>query len=315
MPRHRDALPQLMDRPFLTDGGLETDLIFHHGVDLPHMAAYTLLANDAGAARLSGYFEDYLEIARSVGWGIVLESVTWRANADWAARVGTPPDALALLNRAAIDLLVGLRDRHADDTLPVVVSGCVGPRSDAYRPTEIMSIAEAEAYHAPQIRTLADTDADLVTAMTLTNAPEAVGIVRAARAAGMPVAISFTVETDGRLPTGERLAEAIDRVDDATGGGPIYYMINCAHPTHFAGALEEDAAARRRIRGLRANSSAKSHAELDESTELDEGDPIDLGRRFADLRQRFPHLAVLGGCCGTDHRHVREIAVACATAR
>src|SRR4029079_3037607 len=197
MPRHRDALPQLMDRPFLTDGGLETDLIFHHGVDLPHMAASTLLANDAGAARLSSYFEDYLEIARSVGWGIVLESVTWRANADWAARVGTPPDALALLNRAAIDLLVGLRDRHADDTLPVVVSGCVGPRSDAYRPTEIMSIAEAEAYHAPQIRTLADTDADLVTAMTLTNAPEAVGIVRAARAAGMPVVISFTVETDG----------------------------------------------------------------------------------------------------------------------
>jgi homocysteine S-methyltransferase len=314
MPRHRHALPQLTDRPFLTDGGLETDLVFHHGIDLPHMAAYTLLADDGGVERLSRYFEDYLAIARAVGWGIVLEAATWRANPDWAARVGTPPDALPSLNRTAIAMLEALRERHADAALPVVVSGCVGPRSDGYRPAEIMRAGEAEAYHGPQIRTFAETDADLITAMTITNTPEAIGIVRAARAAEMPVVISFTVETDGRLPTGEALGEAIDRVDDATSGAPAYYMINCAHPTHFAGALEEDAVGRRRIRALRANSSSKSHAELDESPELDEGDPVELARQFRALRQRFPHLAVLGGCCGTDHRHVREIAVACATA-
>jgi S-methylmethionine-dependent homocysteine/selenocysteine methylase len=315
MPRHRHALPQLADRPFLTDGGMETDLIFHHGIDLPCMAAYTLLGDDAGVARLTRYFEDYVAIARTVGWGLVLESVTWRANPDWAERIGTPPDALPPLNRAAIDMLAALRRRHGDDALPMVISGCVGPRSDGYRPTEIMTVAQAEAYHGPQIRTFADTEADLVTAMTITNTPEAVGIARAARAAGMPVAISFTVETDGRLPTGERPDEAIDRVDEATGGAPAYYMINCAHPTHFAAALEEDAAGRRRIRGLRANSSAKSHAELDESPELDEGDPVALGQQYRALRRRFPHLGVLGGCCGTDHRHVREIALACAMER
>ncbi len=310
MARYRHDLPQLGARSFLTDGGLETDLMFHYGVDLPHLGAYTQLATGDGVRRLERYFADYVALARTTGWGLVLESVTWRANPDWAARIGTPVDQLAAIDRAAIDLLVRLRREHATAGAPMVVSGCVGPRSDGYRPADVMTVAEAERYHAAQIRRFADSDADLATAMTMTNVPEAVGIARAARAAGIPVAISFTVETDGRLPTGEPLGAAIAQVDDATGGAPAYYMVNCAHPTHVAPALA-DADWTRRLRGLRANASSKSHAELDEATELDEGDPAALGREFRALRERWPQLTVLGGCCGTDHRHVRAIAAAC----
>jgi homocysteine S-methyltransferase len=311
MPRYRHALPQLGDRLFLTDGGLETDLIFHDGLTLPCNAAYTLLADDTGTARLARYFEDYVAIAREHGMGVVLESATWRANPDWAAQVGTSPAALAELNQKAVAMLVDLRSRHETPAMPMVISGCVGPRSDGYRPAEIMPVAEARRYHGEQIRTFAATEADMISAMTLTNVPEAVGIVHAARDAGMPVVISFTVETDGRLPTGERLGEAIAQVDRETDAAPAYFMINCAHPTHFAPSLDAGAPWTRRVRALRANSSAKSHAELDESPTLDEGDPRQLAAEHRELRERFPHLTVLGGCCGTDHRHVREIARAC----
>jgi len=193
----------------------------------------------------------------------------------------------------------------------MVISGCVGPRGDGYDPAHVMSAEEAERYHAEQIRVFAATAADVVTAITMTNVPEAIGVTRAARAAGMPVVISFTVETDGRLPTGDSLKDAIERVDAATGEGPAYYMINCAHPTHFEGALAGGEPWARRLRGLRANASTKSHAELDEAEELDDGNPAELGAQYRALRDRLPHLVVLGGCCGTDHRHIGAIASAC----
>jgi S-methylmethionine-dependent homocysteine/selenocysteine methylase len=312
MNLHRQNLPQLSGGLFLTDGGIETFLIFHRGAELPFNAAYVLLRDEAGVAELTRYFEEYLSIARVHRTGFVLESATWRANPDWAARIGTPPDALARLNRKAVEMLVPIRERYAKDVAPIVISGAIGPRSDAYRPTDIMSEDEAERYHSVQIATFAETDADMVTAFTLTNVPEAIGIVRAAEKLGLPVAISFTVETDARIPTGPTLREAIERVDDATAGGPAYYMINCAHPTHFGPALEAGESWTARIRALRANSSRKSHAELDESPEIDEGNPAELGSQYRELRERFPHINVLGGCCGTDHRHVRQIAAACA---
>ncbi len=303
-------LPQLGDGIFLTDGGIETFLIFQRGLELPFAAAYTLLADEAGTEELRRYFDPYLAIASELGTGFVLESATWRANPDWAARVGTSPDELAALNRKAIEMLVEIRERYAGAVSPIAISGCVGPRSDAYRPTEIMSEQEAERYHATQIATFRDTAADLVTGVTITNVPEAIGIARAARAAGLPVVISFTVETDGRLPTGTTLAEAIEGVDQATGGGPAYYMVNCAHPSHVTPALG-DGAWSSRLRGLRANASSRSHAELDEATELDEGDPAQLGAEYLAILEAHPQITVLGGCCGTDHRHVRAIAQAC----
>jgi len=304
-------LPQLGRGVFLTDGGIETFLIFHQGADLPCNAAYTLLQIDAGTEQLRRYFDDYLRIAADFGTGFVLESATWRANPDWAGKIGTSPEALGALNRKAIAMLVEIRERYRAEVAPIVISACVGPRADAYRPGEIMTEREAERYHATQIGTFHSTEADLVTGITITNVPEAIGITRAARAADLPVAISFTVETDGTLPTGPALHEAIARVDEATGEGPAYYMVNCAHPTHIEPALRRDGSWIRRIRGLRANASSKSHAELDESPELDDGNPRQLGIEYRAILERHPHVNVLGGCCGTDHHHVREIAEAC----
>jgi S-methylmethionine-dependent homocysteine/selenocysteine methylase len=302
---YRSGLPQLEGELFLTDGGIETTLIFHQGLDLPAFAAFVLLQDERGTDELRRYYEPYLELAAAEGAGFVLESPTWRASPRWAAELGISEDELDALNRKAIALMEELRDGAA---VPAVISGCIGPHDDGYSPSTKLTAEAAEDYHSAQIGTFADTAADMVTAITMTYADEAVGLARAARAEDLPVAISFTVETDGRLPSGQGLADAIAEVDEATDRAPAYYMINCAHPTHFEHVLEAGAEWPMRIRGLRANASTKSHAELDEAEDLDEGDPADLGARHAQLRERLPALNVLGGCCGTDHRHVTEIA-------
>ena len=308
--RHREHLPQLDGGTMITDGGLETVLIFHEGLELPHFAAFALLAHEEGGAHLRRYYEQYAAIARDHDVGLVLESATWRANPDWARELGYSSEELHRLNRKAIALLEEIRETHEREVSPIVISGCVGPRGDGYDPGAMMSADEAEAYHATQIGSFRDSAADMACAITMTYTEEATGVTRAARAAGMPVAISFTLETDGRLPSGQSLAEAIAQVDGETEGGPDYYMINCAHPEHFEDVLEPGAAWVRRIRGLRANASRSSHAELDESPELDEGDPVELGAQYRSLGSRLPALTVLGGCCGTDHRHVDAICAA-----
>ena len=297
------SLPQLDGGTFITDGGMETVLIFKQGIELPDFASFVLLDDPAGAEALRSYYRTYIEIARVHKVGIVLDTPTWRANADWGERLGYGPDALADVNRRGVALLEELRSPR------VVISGCIGPRGDGYRIDGAMSADEAERYHAPQVDTFAGTSADLVSALTLTYAGEATGIVRAASAAEIPVVISFTVETDGRLPSGQALGEAIEQVDAETGGGAAYFMVNCAHPTHFAHVLEP-APWIDRLRGLRANASKKSHVELDEAEELDEGDPAELAAAYRDLRERLPKLNVVGGCCGTDHRHVDAICAA-----
>ena len=304
---YRDRLPQLDGDLFLTDGGIETVLIFHEGLDLPAFASFDLLKDDEGTRALRRYYEPYATLARDQRLGFVLESPTWRASPRWAAELGYAEQELDELNRKAIALMEELREEFKSDGAPVVISGCVGPHDDGYRPAETLSADAAQDYHGTQIATFADTAADMITAITMTYADEAVGVSRAASEAGLPVAISFTLETDGRLPSGQALGEAIEQVDDATSAAPAYYMINCAHPTHFDDALAGGEPWAERIRGLRANASTKSHAELDEATELDEGDPADLGARYAGLRERLPRLNVLGGCCGTDHRHIAAI--------
>ena len=304
---HRERLPQLDSGLYLTDGGIETTLVFHEGIDLPLFAAFDLLKDEEGIETLRRCYAPYAQLARERGLGLVLESPTWRASPRWAAELGYSEEELDRLNRRAIALLEELRDEYGSDEAPFVISGNIGPHDDGYDPQEILTADAAQAYHSTQIATFADTAADLVSALTITYVDEALGITRAAGEAGMPVVISFTVETDGRLPSGQALRDAIAEVDRETGEAPAYYMINCAHPTHFEDVLEDGAGWQERIRGLRANASARSHAELDEATELDEGDPADLGARYAALRELLPSLNVLGGCCGTDHRHVREI--------
>ncbi|MDQ3728240.1 MAG: homocysteine S-methyltransferase family protein [Actinomycetota bacterium] len=304
---YRHALPQLGSETFLTDGGLETDLIFNGGVELPAFAAFDLLKDAEGTAILRNYYEPYVALARESGMGFILESPTWRANPRWAEEIGYGLDQLDLMNRDAIALLETIRD-EAGEGLPIVISGCVGPSDDGYAPESVLSAEEAENYHSRQIETFADTQADMITAITMTYVEEAIGITRAAKACGMPSAVSFTLETDARLPSGQGLAEAIDQLETETEDAPAYLMLNCAHPSHFDFALPGlEKAHRARIRGLRANASRMSHAELDEAAELDIGDPPDLGDRYAALRGELPNLTVLGGCCGTDLRHVTAI--------
>lgn len=305
------TLSQLNGRRFLTDGGLETTLVFVDGLDLPCFAAFPLIDSEDGRERLRRYYQPYLRTAARAGMGFVLCAPTWRANPDWGARLGYAEEGLRRINRDAIALMQELRRDWASDRTPILVEGAIGPRGDGYRPADRMSAEEAEAYHAAQVSAFREAGADLVGAYTLNYTEEATGIVRAAASAGLPVAVSFTVETDGRLPSGETLGEAIEEVDADTDGGPAYFMINCAHPSHFEGALVEGGTWTRRIRGIRANASTMSHAELDGASELDSGDPADLGQRYAALLRRFPQMAVLGGCCGTDHRHVAAICEAC----
>jgi homocysteine S-methyltransferase len=309
--KYRHALPQLQGGWFLSDGGLETTLVFHDGIDLPYFAACDMLREPSGIQHLKAYFERYIEQAKTRGAGFILESATWRAHPDFAVKLGYSPARLADLNRLAIDMLVELREVHEIERMPMVISGCIGPRGDGYFPDQRMSAEAAEAYHAVQIETFAATEADMVSAMTLNYPQEAIGIARAAKRANIPSVISFTVETDGRLPSGERLQETIETVDEATEAAPAYYMINCAHPTHFRDALADGGAWRERIHAVRANASCKSHEELDNSEELDVGDPEELALQYREMLGVMKHINVLGGCCGTDHRHIGAIAKAC----
>jgi S-methylmethionine-dependent homocysteine/selenocysteine methylase len=311
MAKHRNNLPQLDGGFYLTDSGLETTLIFHDNMELPHFAAFDLLRDVAGKAKLREYYRLHAATARTDGTGFVFESPTWRASRDWGVKLGYSPEVLAAVNRESIELMEEVRGEFEGPGSPMVISGALGPRGDGYDPGEIMSPEVAQTYHGEQIGVFADTGADMITAMTITNTPEAIGIVRAARAAGMPVVIGFTVETDGSLPTGQALSDAIAEVDSATGTYPAYYIINCAHPTHFAAKLDEKGDWMARVQGIRANASRCSHAELDEARELDAGDPVELAAEYSDLIRRFPQINVLGGCCGTDHRHITQISAAC----
>lgn len=303
-------LPQLSPKLFLTDGGLETTLIFRDGLELPDFAAFTLFASDDGRRALEAYFLSYISIAKRYSVGIVLETATWRASSDWGRRLGYSSAALRTVNELAVGQLRALREEHADEQTPIVISGNIGPRGDGYSPTTIMTVREAEHYHSEQIRALCDGGADLITALTMTHVEEAIGIVRAAVEHDIPVVISFTVEVDGRLPSGQSLEQAIVALDEATDGAAAYVMINCAHPTHILNGIDPSSPVFARVRGVRANASRLSHAELDEAEELDAGDPAELAALYSELREVLPNLTIMGGCCGTDDTHIEAIAAA-----
>jgi S-methylmethionine-dependent homocysteine/selenocysteine methylase len=307
---YRSELPHLSDNLFITDGGLETTLVFHEGFDLPEFAAFDVFRKADGYRVLHDYFLPYIRVAQEYETGFILESPTWRASRDWGRKLGYSPKDLRAVNLKSIAMLQDIRSSSGNGRSPLVISGCIGPRGDGYRADARMTAAEAKQYHQEQIDALRDAGADLVSAFTINYVEEAVGITRAAQSAEIPVVISFTVETDGRLPSRQRIGAAVEAVDAATGGGPAYYMINCAHPAHFSDSLPADAPWVHRIRAVRANASTKSHAELDASEELDAGDPADLGTRFAALKAKLPQLNVFGGCCGTDVRHIQKIAEA-----
>ena len=294
-------------RLYLGDGGLETTMIFERGLDLPCFASFTLLDRPEGVEALRDYYRGYLAIAKRNGAGFTFDTPTWRANPDWGDQLGYSSRRLAEVNRRAVGLAEEMREAEETAATPVAVCGTLGPRGDAYAPEELMSAGEAERYHAAQVGIFAAAGVDMVAAYTLAYAEEGIGIARAAAAAGVPAVISFTLETDGRLPSGEKLEEAVERVDAESDGSPAYFMINCAHPSHFASAVAAPGEWKRRVGGVRANASRRSHQELDEATELDSGDPVELAGEYLDLREALPELRVLGGCCGADTRHVAGI--------
>jgi homocysteine S-methyltransferase len=299
-------LPLPEDTLCLTDGGMETTLIFDEGLELPHFAAFVLLEDDAGRAALDRYYTPYLDIAVRDGVPISLDTPTWRANPDWGARLGYDAAGLADITRRAVQHVA----RHRVGGTPILVNAAVGPRGDGYVAGEQMTLEEARRYHSAQLQVAAEAGADLASALTMTYPSEGAGVALAARDAGLPVVVSFTVETDGRLPSGHTLEEAVGLVDDATDAAPATYMVNCAHPTHFLDRLDPSAAWTARIGAVRANASRLSHAELDEAEELDGGDPADLARQFLRLREALPALRMIGGCCGTTHEHVAAVSAA-----
>ncbi len=310
MANNQTTLPNASADLFLTDGGLETTLVFLEGYELPCFAAFDLLKDEKGYNAIRDYYKRYLNIAKDFKTGFILESPTWRSNPDWIEKIGYPNSAMAEVNEKAVQLLVDLKKEFEHEIRNIVLSGCVGPRGDGYRPENTMTAEEAQKYHSVQIKVFSRTPVDMVSAITMNYVEEAIGITRATAAVNLPVVISFTVETNGKLPTGMTLKEAIEQVDKSVPHPPLYFMINCAHPNHFSNELQagKNEQWTKRIRGLRANASCKSHAELDEATELDRGNPQDLGSEHRKLKEAFNHLNVFGGCCGTDEEHVIAIA-------
>lgn len=301
------TLPHRSDRSFLLDGGLETTLIYYDGIELPYFAAFPLVESIEGRKTLRRYYSRYASIAASNHMGMILETPTWRASSDWGVLLGYDARALARANMQSVDLLQDLRNEVITPDFPILLSGCIGPRGDGYVVGSEMWADEAEAYHSAQMTALRVGGVEMVTALTMTYVNEAIGIARAAREAVVPAVISFTVETDGRLPSGQPLGEAIAQVDAETGASPIYYMINCAHPTHFEEALKNGEDWLSRIGGIRANASRLSHAELDAAEELDDGNPVEFGQQHVQIQAMVPSINVMGGCCGTDHRHIEAI--------
>ncbi|WP_237572297.1 homocysteine S-methyltransferase family protein [Mycolicibacterium lacusdiani] len=288
---------------FVTDGGIETDLMFRRGVNLPHFAAFVLLDTAEGRSALRDYYAGYAAIASAGGHPLLLESPTWRANPDWGRLLGYDAGDLERVNSAAIEFMAELRRDHVDAIGHILVSGSIGPRHDGYAASSEPHPDAAFDYHRPQLAAFAAASADLATAYTITHVGEAIGIVLAARAERLPIAVSFTVDADGRLLSGIGLAEAITTVDEAA--PPDYFLVNCAHPSHIATAVgPEQADWNRRIAGIRANASTAGHADLDAAIERDDGTPREFAAAQAELLDRLPHLSILGGCCGTDERHI-----------
>jgi S-methylmethionine-dependent homocysteine/selenocysteine methylase len=311
MAKYRNGLPQMSGDLFLRDGGLETVLAFVKGFALPEFASFNLVNDDDGREVISSHLQSFAAVARDHSVGLILGSPTWRANRDWGEKLGYTGETLADTIRKSVELVGKVRNEFENANTPIVIEGTMGSRGDGYNPKEFMTAEQAEEYHSTQIGTFVDTDVDTVTAFTLSYVDEAVGIVKAARSAKMPVAISFTLGTDGCLPTGLSLVDAIEQVDTATGGGPDYYMINCVHPIYFAETLASGDPRLKRVRGLMPNASSKSHEELEEANELDEGNPAELAEQLHEIRKGMPWVNILAGCCGTDSRLAKAICETC----
>lgn len=295
-------LPHQTDQKFLVFAATGTDLIFNRGQELPGFASFPLNEDPEAQPVIVDQMRDLVNTAKAAGVGCIIDTLTWMANRDRAAPLGYDADRLAALNRTAVRLMRDLRDEVAAED--VLLALCLGPSRDPYTKLEPMTVENARSYHRAQIEAIHDMSVDLVHAYTFNQVEEAAGVALAASDFGVPVVVSFVVETDGKLDNGLPLEEAIAQVDELTSNGPAYFMVNCAHPDHFSHVLTGNP----RLKGIVVNASRCSHAELDDATKLDDGDPEELAAEITRLVKLYPSLSVIGGCCGTDFRHLQRMA-------
>ena len=313
MSKYRKQLPQLSGGLFLTDGGIETTLIFQEGLELPYFAAFHLLREKAGREALVRYYERYIAIAKAEAW-----ASSWRARPGVQAPTGATSSATRATNGRGQPRLdaahAGPAREVTDATRADGGQRLRRPARRRLRSRPGDERREAETYHRRRSARFAEAGADMVTAITMTNANEADR--RRKRGSEGRRSRRHLLHARDRWPSADRpsLADAIGEVDAATAAAPAYYMINCAHPPHFHDTLRTAQSWAKRIRGIRANASRRSHQELNEAPDLDAGDPLELGGQYRDLVRQHPQINVLGGCCGTDHRHVECISLACRTA-
>jgi S-methylmethionine-dependent homocysteine/selenocysteine methylase len=307
LAEQRPFPPQKEGRFYLSEGGTETEILYKYGFELPQFATFPLLDNPEAVSKMQGMYRNYLDVVAKHGMCALIGGLDYRASPDWAELLGYSPEALSEANHKSINFLREVADEYLSDIPEILIQGLIGPRGDAYERNRSITENEAEDYHSVQLTTLKEADVDLALAITFNNVPESIGVARAAKKIGVPLAISLTLDSTSKLNSGPSLAEAITQIDDETDLAPEFYLINCSHPLEYEPAIESGDWINR-IRGVRPNASKLEKIALCKIGHLEDGDPIELGEQCGDLARRYPHMDIWGGCCGTWDTHLDQIA-------
>jgi len=303
-----DFPPRLENKFYLTEGGSETEILYKWSFELPEFAMFTLLDDPEADNVIRGMFRRYFDVAAEHGTAMLLNGHDYRASPDWGAKLGYSSEDLRNVQHRVIRFLDDLRAEYADRVSDVYIAACIGPRGDAYGTGGDISADESEDYHSVQLHNLDGTAADMAVAATFNNVPEAIGVIRAANSIGIPIGVSLTLTPEGRLRSGPSLREAIETIDEASGGGAVWFGTNCAHPVEFEPALADAGPWLERLRYIRPNAAKMDKIALCSLGHLEDGDPVELGQQMGEVARRFPRVDILGGCCGTDERHLSQIA-------
>ena len=300
--------PRLEGKFYLTEGGTETEVMYKWGFDLPEFAMFPLLDDPEADTVIRNMYRRYLDVAAEQGVGVLLNGHDYRASPDWGAKLGYSAEGLQQMQRRTIQFLDEMRAEYADRVTDVYIAACIGPRGDAYGTGGEITADEAEDYHSVQLHNLDGTAADMAVAATFNNIPEAIGVIRAAKGAGMPIGVSLTLTPEGRLRSGPTLREAVETVDEVTAGAAAWFGTNCSHPLEFEPAIADAGPWLDRLRYIRPNAAKMDKIALCSLGHLEDGDPEELGEQMGDVVRRLPRADIIGGCCGTDERHLSEIA-------
>ena len=300
--------PRLKDKIYLTEGGTETEILYKWGYALPEFAMFPLLDNPEADAVIRDMYRRYFDVAAEHNTGMLVLGHDYRASPDWGAKLGYSPEGLAEMERRTVRFLDEIRAEYSAKVTDAYIAGCIGPRGDAYGTGAEIGENEAEDYHSVQLPTLRETPADMAIAVTFNNIPEAVGVIRAAEGIGLPIGVSLTLTTESRLRSGPTLRKAVETIDERTNGAAAWFGTNCSHPLEFEPALADEGPWIERLRYMRPNAVKMEKLALCKLGHLEDGDPVELGHQMGDLARRYPQMDLLGGCCGTDERHLDEIA-------